>query len=249
MSGGRARESVVVPARNEAATVGAVVAMASDLADAGVVDEVVVVDDGSSDETAFVASAAGAKVVASTGGPGKGQALRAGVAATTGELLVFLDADVAEPTPRFVTALLEPLRGDAAVRLVKARYRRPCDGRPDEGGRVTELLAKPLLRRLAPELAAVDQPRAGEVALRRSVLEDDGIELADGYGVEIGLLLDVHRRHGLTAIAQADLGERVHRNHHLHDLRPHADQVLAAVLERFAVPSPPPPRSTDRRPS
>ncbi|HET9444167.1 MAG TPA: glycosyltransferase, partial [Acidimicrobiales bacterium] len=197
----------------------------------GLVDEVLVVDDGSSDTTADRARAAGATVLAGPGGPGKGEALARAVAATAAELLVFLDADVVRFSARFVTDLLAPLLRDPAVQLVKPAYRRPLDGRPGEGGRVTEILARPLLRRFFPELAGVAQPLAGESALRRSALTG-GIALAGGYGVEIALLIDVYRRHGRAAVAEVDLGERAHRNRPLHQLRPHSDDVLAAVLAR-----------------
>ena len=106
-------------------------------------------------------------------------------------------------------------------------------GRPDEGGRVTELLARPLLRRFFPDLADLAQPLSGECAVRRSTLAD--VVLADGYGVEIGLLIDVHRRYGSTAIAEVDLGERIHRNRPLHALRGHADDIVAALFERTAL--------------
>lgn len=227
------RLAVCIPARNEAPTIGRVVSTARQLQDAGLVDELVVVDDGSSDATGARAVAAGATVISSGAGSGKGQALTEAVDATEAEILVFLDADVTNLFPGFITALVAPLLADDTIQLVKAAYRRPCHGRPDEGGRVTELLARPLLRRFFPELTVVSQPLAGECAVRRLAL--DGVALADGYGCEVGLLIDVHRRHGLDAIAEVQLGERVHRNRPLLDLRPHADDVLDAVLTRARV--------------
>lgn len=227
------RLAVCIPARNEAATIGRVVSAARQLHGAGLVDELVVVDDGSSDATGARAAAAGATVVTSSAGPGKGQALTGAVEATEAGILVFLDADVTNLFPGFITALIAPLLADDTIQLVKAAYRRPLHGRPDEGGRVTELLARPLLRRFFPELTPVSQPLAGECAVRRSAL--DGVTLADGYGCEVGLLIDIHRRHGLDAIAEVQLGERVHRNRPLLDLRPHADDVLDAVLTRAGV--------------
>jgi glucosyl-3-phosphoglycerate synthase len=210
---------VILPARNEAETVGAIVhAIARDLAD--LVDRIVVVDDGSVDATPVVAELAGARVVPSRGGPGKGQAMRAGVDAITTDIVVFCDADLYEFESHFV----------------KAVYRRPLGDRPDEGGRVTELVARPLLSLLYPELEHVVQPLGGEYAGRRSVFE--AIPFDDGYGVDVGLLIDVAERYGVDAIAQVDLGVRLHRNRPLRQLVPQARAVMAAVLERADGRSP-----------
>jgi glucosyl-3-phosphoglycerate synthase len=220
-----------IPARDEAATIEPIVATCVRLAEAGLLDEVVVVDDHSTDNTGDRARALGAAVVHPLAGPGKGEALRCAVGHATSDVLVFLDADVRDFTERFVTGLVAPLLGDDALVLVKASYRRPLDGRADEGGRVTELLARPLLERFAPPLASVTQPLAGECAIRRVALDD--IWLADGYGVELALLLDVHARFGIQAIAEVDLGERVHRNRPLRELHPHARAALDAVVSRI----------------
>jgi glucosyl-3-phosphoglycerate synthase len=241
------RVAVCLPAHNEERTLGAIVETTSlELVAPGLVDELVVVDDGSTDATAQVAARAGARVVASAapgtpvgpfgGGPrGKGAALARALEATTAELVIFLDADVENFGPHFVTGLLRPLLEDPRVVLVKGRYERPLDGAPTGGGRVTELVARPALSLLFPELAVLAQPLAGETALRRSGVE--GFELSPGYGVEIGLLIDVARRHGLGAIAEVDLGVRVHRNRSLAELGPEARDVLAAVLARAGVPT------------
>jgi glucosyl-3-phosphoglycerate synthase len=227
------RVSVCIPARDEADTVAGVVGPVVE-ATAGpdpLVDEVVVVDDGSLDATGAVAEALGARVVRRDGRPGKGAAMAAALRAATGDIVVFVDADVRNFGLHFVTGLLEPLLADPTVVLVKGTYRRPVyDGAG--GGRVTELLARPLLRRLFPELAFLRQPLAGEVAIRREALA--GLVLEPGYGVEIGMLLDVARRFGPAAVAEADLGERVHRNRPLDELAVQADEVLAAVLARTA---------------
>lgn len=225
------RVAVCVPARNEAATIASVIEVSARLRDVGLVDELLVVDDGSKDATASEARAAGASVMASPRGPGKGEALRTAISATDSEIVVFLDADVTNFTSRFVTDLVAPLLHHPRTKLVKATYRRPLDGRAGEGGRVNELVARPLLRRFFPPLGAIAQPLAGECAVRRAVLDD--LALADGYGIEIGLLIDVYLRYGLAAITEVDLGERVHRNRPLRELRPHADAVLAAVLARI----------------
>lgn len=227
---GTQRVSVCIPARDEGATVAGVVNVAINLVELGLVDEVVVVDDGSRDSTATSAAAAGARVIRSTEGPGKGQALRSAVEATSGDILVFVDADVTNFGARFIIELIRPLLFDPGIQLAKATYRRPLAGRANEGGRVTELLARPLLRHFFPEIAGTGQPLAGECALRRATL--DLLDLADGYGIEIGLLIDVFRLYGRAAIVDVDLGERMHRNRALHELQPHVDQVLAAVLAR-----------------
>ena len=224
-----------VPARNETTTIEPIVATCTALADAGLLDEVVIVDDGSTDDTGARARRAGARVVRNHEGEGKGQALRCGLAQTRSDIVVFLDADVANFSGRFVTRLVAPLLERERTQLVKAAYRRPLDGRADEGGRVTELLARPLLERFFPELAHIAQPLAGECAVRRSALE--AAPLADGYGIEIGLLIDIYTCFGVAAIAEADLDERVHRNRPLHELRPHAREVLEAVLSRAGLAS------------
>ena len=227
------RVSVCVPARNEAATVTGVVSplVAALNGPEPLVDEVIVVDDGSTDGTGSIAGALGARVVRSTRGPGKGGAMAEAARVATGDIVVFVDADVRNFGVHFVSALVEPLLTDSSVVLVKGTYRRPWNDGAG-GGRVTELLARPLLRRLVPELAFVRQPLAGEVAIRRQAL--DGLVLEPGYGVEIGMLIDVARRFGPAAVAQVDLGERVHRNRPLEELAGQADDVLAAVLSRTA---------------
>ncbi len=204
------------------------------LVDSGFLDQVVVVDDHSSDLTAETARSGGATVMANPGGPGKGQALSFAISNVTAEVLVFLDADVAHFSERFVTGLVAPLLADPHLKLVKAAYRRPLDGRADQGGRVTELLARPLLEHFYPDLAALAQPLSGECAVRRAALDD--VVLADGYGIEIGLLIDIYRRFGVHAIAEVDLGERIHRNRPLDQLRPHSRGVLDAVLGRCFRP-------------
>ncbi len=241
-SKGDRRLSVCIPARNEAATVGQVVhsivsALASPSDRGTLVDEVLVVDDGSVDRTADVARQAGARVISSdTAQGGKGQAMRTALKASEGDLIVFVDADVTNFEPHFVTGLLGPLLTDDSISLVKGLYRRPLQGAPDGGGRVTELMAKPLIDLLFPFLAAIEQPLAGETAAPRSVLEKCG--LADGYAVELALLIDVATLFGVGAIAQVDLGVRVHRNRPLSELRPQATDILRAALARAPLITP-----------
>lgn len=220
--------SVVVPARNEAGTIGSIVTTVAHLT--GLVDELVVVDDGSTDSTVEVAAQAGARVVAATDGPGKGQAMADGAAATTGDVVLFLDADVTNFERHFVTGLLGPLLTDPAIALVKGAYRRPFDGVDGEGGRVTELVARPLLQLEVPELATISQPLAGETGIRRALL--DKVGLARGYAVELALLIDTHQALGVEAIAEVELGTRTHRHQSLAALAVQSRQIIEAVLER-----------------
>jgi len=228
--------SVCVPARNEAATIGPIVeAIVRELTAAGggvpLVDEVVVVDDGSTDDTAAIAGRAGARVVpGDSAGGGKGQAMRVALREAEGDLIAFVDGDVTNFSPYFVTGLLGPLLTDDRVTVVKGYYDRPVHGEPDGGGRVTELVARPVIDLLFPALAVVRQPLAGETAAPRWVFEKCG--LADGYAVELALLIDVASHFGVETIAQVDLGVRVHRNRPLSELRPQATDILAAALAR-----------------
>jgi glucosyl-3-phosphoglycerate synthase len=228
--------SVCIPARHEGSTVGSVVRAVVQpfLASAGgngLVDEVIVLDDGSTDDTAAQAVDAGARVVPSAGAEGgKGQAMAAALAASSGDVVVFLDADVANTTPAFVTGMLGPLLFFDDIALVKGFYNRPLHGDPTGGGRVTELVARPVLELLFPELSDVRQPLAGETAAHRWVFEK--VDFAEGYGVEIGLLIDVAQLLGPVGLAQVDLGVRIHRNRPLHELRPQATDVLRAALSR-----------------
>ena len=235
------RVSVCLPARDEEATIGPIVAaVRRELMErVGLVEEIVVVDDGSSDATAAVARAAGARVVAGEGvlrgeapggAGGKGEAMWKAVYEAKGDLIAFLDADVRNFVPSFVTGLLGPLLTDDDVGLVKALYDRPLEGEPGQGGRVTELVARPLISLLFPHLAAVSQPLAGECAGRREVFER--VPFARGYGVELALLVDVAARFGIGAMAQVDIGTRVHRNRPLEELSPQALAILHTALAR-----------------
>jgi glucosyl-3-phosphoglycerate synthase len=234
----------VLPALDEEATVGAIVSAIVPLMPA-LVDELVVMDSGSTDRTIEVAAAAGARVVRRTDVvpeleplPGKGEVLWRALAATTGDVLCYLDSDLIDFDPAFVPALLGPLLVEDGVHLVKGFYRRPLRLEAVEGatggGRVTELLVRPLLAALRPELAGVVQPLGGEYAGTRELLES--LPFAAGYGVEIGLLLDTHAARGLDAIAQVNLGVRKHRNRSLLQLGVMARQILAATLHHCDVP-------------
>jgi len=226
------RVVVCIPARDEVRTIGAIVSCIRSrlLEGAGLVDEIVVVDDGSRDGTGPEALRHGAAVIAGPG-LGKGEAMRA--ARGRGDYLVYLDGDVENFAAHYVSGLLGPLLCGSGPLMVKGSYTRPLGENPTGGGRVTELVAKPLISLLFPDLSGVDQPLAGETALRADVLEE--IELAGGYGVEMGLLIDVWQRWGPAAIAQVHLGERRHRNRPLSELGPQAREVIGAALARAAL--------------
>jgi glucosyl-3-phosphoglycerate synthase len=234
--------SVVLPALDEEATVADVIASVRPLLGV-LVDELVVVDSGSTDRTVEVSLAAGARVVARHDVlpelepvPGKGEVLWRSLAATTGDLLVFLDSDLIDPSPEFVPRLLGPLLLEPDVHLVKGFYRRPLateDAAGSGGGRVTELMARPLLSTLRPELTGVIQPLGGEYAGTRELLE--AVPFASGYGVEIGLLLDAHAIVGLDGIAQVNLGVRRHRNQQLRALGLMSRQILGTALARCGM--------------
>jgi glucosyl-3-phosphoglycerate synthase len=240
--------SVVLPARNEEATVGRLVADIRErwMRRVPLVDELLVVDSDSTDATADVARAAGADVVATADvlpahgtRPGKGEALWKSLAATTGDLVVFLDSDLIGDVAHYVPGLLGPLLANPQVDYVKGCYTRPLeiDGsiQPTGGGRVTELTARPLLNALWPELAGVVQPLGGEYAGRRSVLEQ--VPFVSAYGVEVGLLIDLLRLGGLSSLAQVDLGVRRHTSQSEEALGVMAGQVVSTVLARADVDS------------
>ena len=235
--------SVVLPALNEAETVGSVIDTITPML-GGLVDELIVLDSGSTDSTATRARAAGARVVTREEAlpdvaprPGKGEALWRSLAATTGDIIVFIDSDLINPDPMFVPRLVGPLLTADGIHLVRGFYRRPLkvgDGTDaNGGGRVTELVARPLLAALRPELGYVLQPLGGEYAGTRELLAS--VPFASGYGVEIGILIDTYDRLGLGAIAQVNLGVRTHRNRPLSELGPMSRQIIATLLTRCGI--------------
>ena len=232
--------SVVLPALDEEETIESVVDSISPLVD-GLVDELIVLDSGSTDETEIRAVAAGAKVISREQAlpevatrPGKGEALWRSLAATCGDIVVFVDSDLINPHPMFVPWLVGPLLTGDGIHLVKSFYRRPLNEGATGGGRVTELVARPLLAALRPELGCVLQPLGGEYAATRELLTS--LPFAPGYGVEIGLLVDTFDRLGLDAIAQVNLGVRAHRNRPLTELGAMSRQVIATLFSRCGVP-------------
>jgi glucosyl-3-phosphoglycerate synthase len=237
--------SVCIPARNEAATISAIVDCVSRLAHAGLVDELLVMDDGSTDATADLATAAGAKVVAVESvlpeqgpGSGKGEVLWKSLWASTGDLVCWVDGDIFNFGSHFVTRLLAPMLERPDCAFVKGHYERPVGEDPLAGGRVTELVARPMISRFFPELARFPQPLSGEYAGRRRALEQ--VPFVQGWGVDLGLLIDLERTAGIDAMAAADLGVRMHRNQKLRDLGPQAMAVQSVVLRRAGkIPSGP----------
>lgn len=241
---GNTRVSVVIPARDEEATIGAIVAIIRHclVERVHLVDEIIVVDSRSRDRTATVAAAAGATVVAQEEVlqhlpplQGKGEALWKGLAASTGDIVTFIDGDLRGFTTDFVTGLLGPLLADPAVAYVKGFYHRPLvEGAStiaDGGGRVTELVARPLLNLYWPALAGFVQPLAGECAGRRDLLER--IPFVSGYGVEFGLLVDLLELVGLGALAQVDLGQRCHKHQGTEALGQMAGQIMLTAFSRL----------------
>jgi glucosyl-3-phosphoglycerate synthase len=234
--------SVVIPARNEERTVGEVVSRIARLAaDTELVDELVVIDSDSTDKTSEAAADAGATVhrareVAPHLGtfPGKGEALWKSLLVTKGDLLVFVDADLTQWGPHFVTGLLGPLLFDEGVSLVKGFYERlyaADDGSVTaDGGRVTELVARPLLSIWWPALTGIVQPLAGEWAARRELMES--LPIPVGYGIELAVLIDTVAAHGLQAIAQVDLGSRGHKHQTSHDLAVMSAELLLVADRR-----------------
>ncbi len=237
--------SLILPTRNVADTLGPLLTALEPSRVAGLIDEILVVDAASTDATPQIAADHGVLVLQESEllpefGPslGKGDALWRGLSATRGELVAFLDTDTRNFSARFLLDLLAPLVGDSSIHFVKGAFRRPFtlgeETTPDGGGRVTELLARPLLNLHLPDLAGFAQPLAGEVVGRRELLE--GLFFPVGYGVEIAMLIDAYRTVGRDALAQAELGFRENRHQPLGELGAMAYQVLVAAQRRIHGP-------------
>lgn len=238
--------SVCIPCRDESGTIGALVAEVRHalVGPGGLVDELLVIDDRSTDGTAAVATRAGARVVpieevhAVHGvGWGKGNALWAGMVASQGDVVVFLDGDLTSFAADWVVRLAAPLLADDTVALVKAHAHRPTT--MGGGGRTTELVARPLLSLYFPELSALHQPLAGEYAVRRAAVTR--LPFVQGWGVEVALLIDIAREFGAESIGQVDVGVREHRHRPLSSLAVQAAEVAATLLGRAGA-------STETRP-
>jgi glucosyl-3-phosphoglycerate synthase len=235
--------TLILPGRNVAGTIGPILDVVARLhARTGLIDQVIVVDADSADGTATVARARGAEVYSENEllpdyGPalGKGDAMWRGLSVASGDIVMFADADTADFGEHFITGTLGPLLAVPGIHFSKAAYRRPFTQHEqsvaDGGGRVTELMAKPLLNLYRPELAGFVQPLAGEFAADRELLCD--LPFLTGYGVELGLLIDVLDRIGLPAMAQVDLGSRQNRHQPLFDLTRMSSAVLRAMAGRL----------------
>jgi glucosyl-3-phosphoglycerate synthase len=233
--------AVVIPARNEARTIGAICTSLTESKTQGLFDELIVIDCASSDRTAQIAELAGAQVhridrilpeIPSV--IGKGEALWRSLAAVDSDIVCFVDGDIRNFDPMFIERLITPLLRDETLSFTKGFYRRPLrigsTMVPAAGGRVTELTARPLLNLCYPELAGFLQPLAGEMAARTNVLRS--VPFFTGYGVDVALLIDIAAHAGLDSMAQVDLEERVHRNRPLRELRAMATVIARAILSR-----------------
>ncbi len=233
--------TVALPARDAAATVGPIVSgIRAALVDrVPLVDELLVVDDRSNDDTAAIAADAGATVIGSDdilpdyGSGGKGEALWKSLYVSSGDVIIWCDADIRNFDDRFILGCLGPLLTNDDIGFVKGFYRRPLSEDGEGGGRVTELMARPLIAALFPHLDLLVQPLSGEFGGRRSLLE--AVPFHRGYAVDLGLLIDLSTHFGIERIAQVDLGARVHRNRPLRQLGPQATAILAMALRRSHI--------------
>ncbi len=236
--------SLVLPALDEAATIGPIVRRARMLLMEAVplLDEILVIDSSSEDDTCAIAAREGARVVRhadvlSRYGSyrGKGEALWKSLYESTGDLIAWCDTDVRNWHPRMAYGTLGPLLVEPRIQYVKGYYQRPIvEGgvlKEGGGGRVTELVARPLINLFFPDLSGFIQPLAGEYAGRRSLLET--IPFFTGYAVEIGHLIDIAERVGLEGLGQVDLERRVHRNQELEGLSRMSFVILQAVMKRL----------------
>lgn len=236
--------SLCIPTLNEEKTIGKeIIIFKSELMDRyPLIDEIAVIDSGSTDNTREVAAAYGADVYLSSEilpqqgtKRGKGENLWKAVYQLKGDIICYVDADIKNIHPRFATGLVAPLINHDHIHYVKAFYDRPLafsQGiRPSGGGRVTEILVRPLFSLFFPELTSLIQPLSGEYAVRREVLES--IPFPIGYGVETSHILDVYRKYGLAAFGQTDLDQRVHRNQATLDLGKMAFGILQSFLNRM----------------
>lgn len=239
---GRSKATVCVPTRETASTIGATVSELLSLCDSGLVDRVLVVDASSRDGTAEIARSAGADVVDEAelipeAGPvrGKGDAMWRALGECDTDLVCFVDGDVSDFAAHYAIGLLGPLLVDERTAFSKGFFERPLrlgeEEHPGEGGRVTELMCRPLLGLLAPDLTAFRQPLAGEFAARRELLER--IPFATGYAVEAAMLIDVWRLVGIEAMAEVGLGSKRNAHQSLASLSLMAREVAEGIARRL----------------
>ncbi|MCD6574398.1 glucosyl-3-phosphoglycerate synthase [Candidatus Aerophobetes bacterium] len=236
--------SLAFPTLNEAETIGEEIqVMRNELQiNYPLIDEIAVIDSGSTDNTLKIAEEAGAKVyLASECLPqygyvrGKGENLWKSLYLLEGDIILWVDADIKNIHPKFAYGLLGPLLEFDDICYVKGFYERPIKIgsriRRSGGGRVTEILVRPLLSNFYPELSGFLQPLSGEYAGRREILEK--LPFRVGYGVEIGLLIDIYEQYGLFSLAQVDLDKRIHRNRNLDDLGRMSFVILHTFFTRL----------------
>ena len=236
--------SLALPALNEEETIGPIIAAVKHalMEREPLLDEIVVVDSGSSDRTREIVAELGVPLFihqellpAHGARHGKGEALWKSLHVTSGDIVAWIDTDIINFHPRFVYGIIGPLIANPHIQLVKGFYRRPLRVgdkiQASGGGRVTELMARPLINLFYPELSGVLQPLSGEYAGRRTALEQ--AVFFSGYGVETGLLIDVFDRYGLAAIAQVDLLERIHKNQSLEALSKMAYVILQVIVQKL----------------
>ena len=236
--------SLCIPTLNEEKTIGKeVLILRSELMERyPLIDEFAVIDSGSNDKTLEVAESYGAdtylasEILPEVGDKrGKGENLWKAIHQLKGDIICYVDADISNIHPRFVYGLVAPLIKQAEVQYVKAFYDRPLNYssglRSSGGGRVTEILIRPLFSLFYPELTNIIQPLSGEYAARREVLEM--IPFPIGYGVETSHLLDLYEKFGLNAFAQTDLDRRVHRNQTTNALGKMSFGILQTFINRL----------------
>jgi glucosyl-3-phosphoglycerate synthase len=237
--------SVGLPTLNEAETIATeLIVIKSQLMDKyGLIDELAIIDSGSTDKTCEIARQYGADVYLAGDYlqeegvyRGKGENLWKSLYLFRGDIILWLDADIKNIHPKFVYGLLGPLLTNNEISYVKAFYERPIKLGQEKslkvagGGRVTELMLRPLFNLLFPDLSGLIQPLSGEYAGRRKIL--DKLPFYIGYGVETALLIDIYKKFGLNSIAQVDLDQRIHRNHTLPVLTQMAFSILQVALNR-----------------
>ena len=235
--------SLVIPTFNEISTIGGIVSMVKkELKDKQpLLDEIIVMDGGSDDGTLQCARESGATVykvseIGDKSAPmGKGTALWKSLLVTSGDIILCIDADIKDFDIRFVYGLIAPLLYDSAISFIKAHYKRPIVVDDiilnNYGGRVTEILVRPLLSAFYPDLAKFSQPLAGEYSFRRDTITE--IPFYSGYGVEIGLILSIYKSLGISSFAQVDMDIRCHRNRSVLDLGKMSFAILQVLLNNL----------------